>query len=101
MSIQVEIEQKLQQGIAVEYLVVENESHRHAGPAADSHFKLTVVSEDFVGKRPVARHQLIYKLLADELQGPVHALALHLYTGEEWRTRGEQAPDSAPCSGAR
>ncbi|MCW8885532.1 MAG: BolA family transcriptional regulator [Motiliproteus sp.] len=93
------IESKLNQGLSLQHLVVENESHKHAGPATDSHFKLTVVSDDFAGKRPVARHQLIYGLLADEMAGPIHALALHLYTAEEWQGQGGQVPASPNCSG--
>lgn len=67
------------------HLDILNESHMHAGPATESHFKLVVVSAEFDGKRPVARHQRVYQLLAEELAGPVHALALHLYSPQEWQ----------------
>ncbi|WP_420590330.1 BolA family protein [Bacterioplanoides sp.] len=99
MSVSVEqtISSKLQP-LEPEHLEIANESHMHSGPATDSHFKLTVVSDQFDGKRPVARHQLVYGLLADELAGPVHALALHLYTPQEWQQSG-QAPDSPNCRG--
>ncbi|WP_372830879.1 BolA family protein [Pontibacterium sp.] len=99
MSVQVIIEQKLQAGLAVEHMDIENESHMHSGPATDSHFKLTLVSDDFTGKRLVQRHQLIYGLLAAELQSPVHALAMHLYTAEEWQKRAAPAPLSPNCRG--
>lgn len=99
MSVQVIIEQKLQAGLAVAHMDIENESHMHSGPATDSHFKLTLVSDDFKGKRLVQRHQLIYGLLADELQSPVHALAMHLYTAEEWQKRAAPAPLSPNCRG--
>lgn len=99
MSVQATIEQKLQAGIAVEHMEIENESHMHSGPATDSHFKLTLVSDDFAGKRLVQRHQLIYGLLAEELQSPVHALAMHLYTQDEWEKRGAPAPMSPTCRG--
>ncbi|WP_419811086.1 BolA family protein [Bacterioplanoides sp.] len=78
-------------------LDIANESHMHAGPATDSHFKLTLVSDAFAGKRPVARHQLIYGILSEELAGPVHALALHLYTPEEWQVAN--VPVSPDCRG--
>ena len=93
------IEQKLTAGLSLTHLDIINESHMHSGPATDSHFKLIVVAEDFAGKRPVARHQLVYGLLADELAGPVHALALHLYTPEEWQTQQNAVPDSPKCRG--
>ena len=81
------------------YIEVINESHMHAGPAVDSHFKLVVVSEQFSGLRAVQRHQTVYKLLSDELAGPVHALALHLYTSEEWQDAN--VPLSPSCQGAK
>lgn len=77
---------------------VANESHMHAGPATDSHFKLTVVATAFEGKRAVARHQLVYGLMDEALKGPVHALALHLYTPSEWQEVGS-APESPLCAG--
>lgn len=95
-----QIESKLQGGLPVSHLVIENESHMHAGPATDSHFKLVVVSEAFDSVRLVARHQMVYKLLADELAGPVHALALHLYTEAEWTAKGEVIPTSPKCKGS-
>lgn len=58
-----------------------------------------LVAAAFDGKRSVARHQMVYKLLADELAGPVHAMALHTYTVEEWQARSAQAPDSPDCEG--
>ncbi|QQD21677.1 BolA family protein [Venatoribacter cucullus] len=80
-----------------EHLELLNESHMHAGPATDSHFKLVLVSAAFNGQRVVARHQQIYKLLAAELQGPVHALALHLYSPDEWQQA--TVPPSPQCQG--
>ncbi|WP_163558143.1 BolA/IbaG family iron-sulfur metabolism protein [Halomonas sp. NO4] len=100
MSIQASIEEKLQ-ALEPTFLTVENESHRHAVPPnSETHFKVTLVSERFEGLMPVKRHQRIYALLADELSGPVHALALHLYTPQEWQASGERRPDSPDCRGA-
>ena len=78
------IKQKVVAALEPLHLQLTNESHMHAGPATDSHFKLVVVANGFRGLGKVKRHQLLYRMLGDELQGPVHALALHLYTPEEW-----------------
>lgn len=99
MSVQASIETKLQQHYSPEFLSVENESHMHSGPAAESHFKVTVVTSRFTSLRSVARHQEIYQLLQDELQAGVHALALHTYSPEEWRSKNATAPDSPHCRG--
>lgn len=99
MTIEAVIQERLQGGLAIEHLVIENESHMHSGPANDSHFKLTVVSEDFNGKRLVQRHQLIYGLMADKMNNPIHALAMHLFTSEEWREKGQTVMPSPTCLG--
>ena len=100
MTIQTTIEQKLEQAFNSDYLAVENESHKHNVPAnSETHFKVTLVSGQFEGQGKVKRHQAIYKLLGDELAGGVHALALHLYTPEEWTKTGEASPDSPNCLG--
>ena len=82
------------------YIDVTNESHMHSVPAgSESHFKVVLVSDSFAGKRLVQRHQLIYGLLAEQLAGPVHALALHTYTSEEWVEKNGNAPTSPNCLG--
>jgi len=99
MSVQQIIEGKLQTALDPQYLEVENESHRHSGPAVESHFKITAVSEVFSEQSRVKRHQQAYALLADELAGGVHALALHLYSPSEWREREQQSRESPDCRG--
>jgi len=102
MAVENILKQKLAEAFTPIHLEIMNESHMHAGPAdAETHFKLTLVSEDFSGQRPVARHQSVYRVLADELEGPVHALALHLYTRQEWEDRARKSPASPNCQGAR
>lgn len=97
--VQATIQSKLTEQFSPFFLQVENESHKHNVPAnSETHFKVTLVSGSFEGLRQVARHQQIYKLLKSELDGPVHALALHTYTAEEWAAT-EAAPDSPNCLG--
>jgi BolA family transcriptional regulator, general stress-responsive regulator len=99
MSIQQNIEHKLQ-ALHPEHLEVLNESHMHNVPeGSESHFKVTLVSPDFEGKALVARHRMINQALADELSGPVHALSLHTMTPEEWFNKAGKTPQSPPCMG--
>lgn len=96
MAVQNDIEHKLS-ALSPSVLRVENESHMHSVPEnSETHFKVTMVSEQFSGMRAVKRHQRVYGLLSDELEGPVHALALHLYTEDEWQG---VAPESPNCRG--
>lgn len=100
MSLQQSIEHKLNAGLDPVHLEVANESHMHSGPAgAESHFKVTVVSERFTGQPLLARHRLINGLLATELASGVHALALHTYSPEEYFERAGRVPDSPACRG--
>lgn len=100
MGVQVRIEKTLSEGLHPFHLEVVNESGMHGVPAgAESHFKVTVVSEEFDGKTLVARHRLVNELLGELLAGPVHALALHTLTPEEWFERSGRAPTSPPCLG--
>ncbi len=100
MSIQQQIQSKLDEALDPSVLEVINESHMHnVPPGSESHFKITVVSQAFDGKMLVARHRIINKLLADELAGPVHAIALHTYTPDEYFERAGAVPDSPPCHG--
>lgn len=72
---------KLMEALTPLALEIENESHRHAGHAGspgtgESHFRLRVVSAAFEGLGRVDRQRLVYSILAEELKGPVHALAV-------------------------
>jgi BolA protein len=100
MKIQQSIESKITADFSPFFLLVENESHMHSVPAnSETHFKLTLVSDSFFNKRKVARHQAVYRTLAQELAGEVHALTMHLYTNAEWSQTNEQTPDSPQCLG--
>ncbi|MEN8132017.1 MAG: BolA/IbaG family iron-sulfur metabolism protein [Pseudomonadota bacterium] len=100
MTIQQMIEDKVNRRLSPAYLEVQNESHTHnVPPDSESHFKVTVVSTQFDDKPLVARHRLLYEILAKELAGPVHALALHTLTPKEWAEKGGEVPASPPCHG--
>ncbi|WP_082870183.1 BolA family transcriptional regulator, partial [Oleiphilus sp. HI0123] len=77
------------------------ESHMHSVPPnSETHFKVTLVTEDFEGKSKVARHQSVYALLGGLMEQGLHALALHLYVPQEWSSiMGEKSPESPNCMG--
>jgi len=64
-------------------LEVIDDSHRHAGhsgarPGGETHFNLEIESAAFAGLKPLERQRLVHRLLAEELEGPVHALSMKL-----------------------
>jgi len=99
MSIQDTIQAKLSEALQPSMLEVANESHMHGGPATESHFNITAVSTAFTDLNLVRRHQAVYKLLQNELAEGVHALAMHLYTEQEWEQRQGSSPTSPDCTG--
>lgn len=51
------------------------------------HFEAVVVSEEFRGKSPVARHKLVYGALGDAMGDEIHALSIKAYTADQWEKR--------------
>lgn len=75
------IERKLTEALSPVRLDVIDESHLHAGhagarPEGESHFRVEITSTAFEGKSRVERQRLVYGALAEEMAGPIHALAL-------------------------
>lgn len=94
------IERTISASLEPLHLEVVDESHMHSVPeGAESHFKVLVVSEAFSGEKLVARHRAVNKLLAEQFQQGLHALALHTWTPDEWFEKGGAAPESPPCQG--
>jgi BolA protein len=76
------ITKKLTEAFAPQSLKVEDESHQHQGhaghrPGGQTHFRLYIVSQAFKGKTRIERHRMINQTLSSELEGGVHALAIH------------------------
>lgn len=102
MTVQQSIEDKLLAELAPVYLEVFNESDGHNVPrGSETHFKVVLVSDRFEGERLVARHRMVNRAVAEELEGPVHALALHTYTPTEWERRFGEVPESPACLGGK
>ncbi len=100
MSMAEIIETRIREALAPVHLSVVNESHKHrVPPGSEKHFRVIVVSDSFAGKPRLARHQAVNRLLADALQGPLHALSLVALTPEEWVARGGEIGESPPCLG--
>jgi BolA protein len=76
------ITKKLTEAFTPQSLKVLDESHQHEGhaghrPGGQTHFRVYIVSEAFKGKTRLERHRMINGTLSGELEGGVHALAIH------------------------
>jgi BolA protein len=75
------IRDKLTEAFRPTRLEVEDDSARHHGHAGsraggESHFNVLIEAEAFAGTPKVARQRMVYRALAAELAGPVHALSV-------------------------
>ena len=81
MSLHSRMREKLMIALNPTRLDLVNESHLHAGHSSspgtgESHFRLLIVSDNFIGKSRVARHRIVNDVVRDELRDGVHALAI-------------------------
>jgi acid stress-induced BolA-like protein IbaG/YrbA len=51
----------------------------------NTHYAALVISEDFAGKRPIARHQMIYRCLGELMGNEIHAMSIRAHTAQEWQ----------------
>ncbi len=73
-----QIEAWIRAGLPCEYLEVTGDGH---------HFEALIVSAEFLGQPPVARHQRVYQALGSRIQTDIHALSMQTLTPEEWAAR--------------
>ena len=81
MSVADDIRRKLTDAFRPSELLVEDESALHAGhagarPGGETHFRVRIVSLDFVDMSRVTRQRKVYEVLADEMRGQIHALSI-------------------------
>jgi intracellular septation protein len=77
---------RLQTSFAPSQLLIEDESHLHAGHAGAAgghgHYRVRIVAEAFRGVPTVARHRLVYAAVGDLMQTDIHALAIEALSPE-------------------
>jgi len=50
----------------------------------NTHYEALIVSDAFAGKRPLARHQLVYQCLGAHMGNEIHAMSIRAHTPVEW-----------------
>lgn len=83
MPMAAQMRQKLTEAFDPSVLEILDESEAHRGhggwrEGGETHFRVRMVADSFAGQSRVARQRAVHRVLADELAGPVHALALEL-----------------------
>jgi BolA protein len=91
MQLEAQMREKLIAAFLPTQLAIVNESHKHAHHAAmkgaantgETHFSISIVSDCFAERSRIERHRMVHQVLADELAGPVHALAVKAQAPDE------------------
>lgn len=83
MSVSDEIYRKLSTAFQPQALEVHDESEEHRGhggwrEGGETHFRVCMTANSLSTLSRVNRDRAVYKALADELAGPVHALTLEI-----------------------
>ena len=78
-------------------LKIVNESSMHNVPeGSESHFKIVIVSDNFIKKSLIQRHKEIYKALG-EIMNDIHALSIHAFDNMEFELN-PMILDSPQCA---
>jgi len=64
----------------------------HDLTGTQDHYKVVIVSECFLDKTLIQRHQLVNEALKEPLKGPIHALTIEAYTKDQWTQKVAQMP---------
>jgi len=51
----------------------------------NTHYAALVICADFAGKRPIARHQMVYRCLGALMGNEIHAMSIRAHTADEWQ----------------
>ena len=70
-----QVRQYIADGLPCEHIDVQGDG---------SHFDAVIVSQEFEGKRPIARHQLVYAALGERMRTEIHALSMRTLTPAEY-----------------
>lgn len=80
---------QLSAGLLPTALDITDDSHLHAGHAGardgKGHYSVRIVAACFAGLRPMARHQLVYRAVADMMHTDIHALSIVALAPDEAR----------------
>jgi BolA protein len=81
MTLAAWITRELQDRLHPAELIVTDESEQHRGHAGwreggETHFRIHIVSEAFIGKSRVERHRLVNEVLSGAFGRGLHALAI-------------------------
>ena len=75
-----QVKKKLQEGIILQDIKIEDKSFLHKGHASSEkgkyHLKLNIQSQELKSKNKVEAHKQIHKILSEELKNYIHSIQI-------------------------
>ena len=84
------MKRRLCQVFDVAHLEIIDESHKHVGHAGakgGGHYRLTLVSKDFEGKKSLERQRMIMNVFKDDIPHHIHAISIKALSLKEFQSK--------------
>ena len=81
----------LRDALNPEFLEIDDRTEAHSGHASSGdggHYEVRVVSSQFAGLTPLARHRLV-NTVTDPVRQEIHALSIKAYSPEEFAAQNQ------------
>ena len=85
------IKRKIKKEIEIIKIEIIDESNNHAHHSENNgggHYRALIISNDFINKSLVERHQMVYKALGELMRSQIHAFSMKTMTESEFKTIG-------------
>jgi len=82
-----QVQQYIAAGLSCEHIDVQGDG---------AHFEALIVSQQFVGQRLIARHQLVYAALGARMKAEIHALSMRTLTPAEFHAASQAEGQTNP-----
>ena len=76
--------------IRINHIEIIDQSYQHEGHSHNSgggHYKAIIISDDFIEKTLVERHQMVYGALDKLMKNEIHAFSMQTYTVTEFNSK--------------
>ena len=84
------IETKIKNSLDIHYIEIIDNSNAHKHHNKESkggHYTAIIISDSFIDKSLVERHQMVYTALGDMLQNEIHAFSMKTLTKIEFKNQ--------------
>ena len=79
----------LSSNLKIHYLDIIDETNRHQNHKKDTpggHYKIILISNDFIDLDLISRHKQIYEILNTMMKTDIHAISMKLMTVDEFKS---------------